>query len=226
MKKNLVLIFLIFLCELSFSQTRVRYLNELNSLSPEVPKEQAQFSRTTIKNYEVVTIEDFDLKRNRLVGSKTYKSGVPFGIWKVNINNKLVELDYDFETTYMKSKEELCLDSILMERLGSNLFEDDKREKYIAPKLKNDMNVYEFIGKQLIYPPDASKYGISGKVYIQFEMDKEGSIHNILLAKGQEKHLDKEAERIIRSLKFSSPAYLDGKPIELCIIIPIRFTPN
>jgi hypothetical protein len=226
---KLILVLLIGAYSMGSAQTTtttVKYTNELSSLAPEVPKEEALYSRSSTKYYGDITLEDVNLKTNRLISRKTYRSGEPYGKWEITIDNRLVALDYSFHTTKIKSKDELCSDSLLVERIGKNVLEDNPSKNYKAPRLKGDVQINEFIGKELIYPPDALKYNFNGQVYIQFELSKEAKIENVLLVRGKEKHLDKEAERVVRALVFESPAYLDEEAIRLCMLIPIGFSIN
>ncbi len=224
MKDKLILILLLGVSNFLSAQTTIRYINELSFISPEVPKEEALYSRTSTKNYGDITFEDFDLKNNKLISKKTYRAGDPYGKWEIYNGSKLVELDYNFNSTYMKSTDELCNDSIFFDKIDNAVFKDNKNQNYLAPRLKYDLDINQFIKNELIYPPDALKYNFNGHVYLQFEISIEGKVQNVKIIKGKEKHLDKEAERVIRKLEFISPAYLNGKPINLCLSIPIKFT--
>src|SRR5690606_4731812 len=55
-----------------------------------------------------------------------------------------------------------------------------------------------FIYENLKYPDDARTKNIQGKVYIQFVVEKDGSISNIKIRRGVNKSLDDEAVRLIK----------------------------
>ncbi len=79
---------------------------------------------------------------------------------------------------------------------------------------------YPKIEGGVIYEP------VIGIVYIQCNIDTSGNMVNIKVARGVDKYLDKEALRVIYSLKKWKPATLFGKPITFEYIIPVRFELN
>ena len=56
-----------------------------------------------------------------------------------------------------------------------------------------------------------------------FIVTKDGQIENIVVNKGVDITLDKEAVRILRALKFSTPPLLNGRPVNICVKFPISF---
>lgn len=60
--------------------------------------------------------------------------------------------------------------------------------------------LFKFVGKNLLYPQYAQENGIQGKVYVDFVIDTDGSIIDVKVAKGVEKHLDDEAIRIVNKM--------------------------
>jgi TonB family protein len=56
-----------------------------------------------------------------------------------------------------------------------------------------------------------------------FTIDSKGEVKDIVETKGAHIMLDKEAVQIVRKLKFSCPAMLDGQPTEVCVRMPLTF---
>lgn len=65
--------------------------------------------------------------------------------------------------------------------------------------------------------------GLNGSVQLSFIITKEGVVKDIIVTKGVDIALDKEAVRVIRKLKFSAPSMLKGEPVEVCIKMPMSF---
>ena len=88
-----------------------------------------------------------------------------------------------------------------------------------------DSELYKFIAKNTIYPPDAIKAKQQGKVYLRFTIDKEGWVdpESIKVLRGEFELLNQEAIRIIKSLPRWKPATQLGKPIRTQYTIPIIF---
>ncbi len=82
---------------------------------------------------------------------------------------------------------------------------------------------YKYVAKNLNYPKQARRQGIEGKIFLQFVIDKDGSITDIKVAKGLGFGLDEEAERVLRECPKWKPARQRGKIVKVRMSIPIMF---
>ena len=89
-----------------------------------------------------------------------------------------------------------------------------------------DQGLMRYIQKNVKYPPIAKEYNITGKVYIQFIVDKTGSVTNVKVVRGVDKNLDAEAVRVVSSLPKYKPGKQRGKAVRVMFTIPINFTLN
>ena len=78
------------------------------------------------------------------------------------------------------------------------------------------------INKNFRYPEFAQKTGIQGRVFVQFIIDKDGSVVGIR-TRGPHPILEIEAKRIISILPKFIPGYVDGKAVRVPFSIPISF---
>ena len=78
------------------------------------------------------------------------------------------------------------------------------------------------INKNLRYPEFAQKTGVQGRVFVQFIIDKDGSIVGIR-TRGPHPILEIEAKRIISILPKFIPGYVDGKAVRVPFSMPITF---
>jgi len=81
----------------------------------------------------------------------------------------------------------------------------------------------KFISDNLVYPALAREMGVSGKVYIQFVVEKDGSISNVEVMKGFDELCEREAVRVIKSMPNWTPAIGDDVPVRSRFRIPIVF---
>ncbi len=81
----------------------------------------------------------------------------------------------------------------------------------------------KYLSENIKYPKKALKNGVSGKVFVQFVIDKTGKVTNVVAVRGVEKSLDKEAVRVIRSMPKWKPGMKDGQPVKVKYTIPINF---
>ncbi|WP_338792437.1 energy transducer TonB [Bernardetia sp. MNP-M8] len=82
---------------------------------------------------------------------------------------------------------------------------------------------YKYVAKSLNYPKQARRQGIEGKIFLQFVIDKDGSITDIKVAKGLGFGLDEEAKRVLSECPNWKPARQRGKIVKVRMSIPIMF---
>lgn len=80
-----------------------------------------------------------------------------------------------------------------------------------------------FISDNLTYPTEAKAKKIQGKVYIQFVVEKDGSIEHVKIRRGVHHLLDEEAIRIIKIMPDWKPGSMRGKTVRVRHTIPIVF---
>lgn len=83
--------------------------------------------------------------------------------------------------------------------------------------------LFEYLGKNLKYPELAKSTGISGKVFVQFVVDKNGKIKNVEIIHGVNPLLDKEALRVVESMPDWKAGKQHGKPVSVIYNLPISF---
>ncbi len=89
-----------------------------------------------------------------------------------------------------------------------------------------DLGLMKYIQKNVRYPAIAKEYNITGKVYVSFIVDKQGTVTNVKIVRGVDKNLDAEAVRVVKSLPKYKPGKQRGKPVRVMFTIPINFTLN
>ena len=82
---------------------------------------------------------------------------------------------------------------------------------------------YKEIGEKLRYPATAKRMGVEGKVFVQFVINKDGSITNMKIVKGIGSGCDEEAIRVMGTMPSWEPGRQRGRPVRVQMIIPIRF---
>ena len=89
-----------------------------------------------------------------------------------------------------------------------------------------DLGLMKFIQKNVRYPAIAKEYNITGKVYVSFIVDKQGSVTNVKIVRGVDKNLDAEALRVVSLLPKYKPGKQRGKAVRVMFTIPINVTLN
>jgi protein TonB len=85
--------------------------------------------------------------------------------------------------------------------------------------------LYDFIGKNTIYPNGAREIGKEGTVFVTFIIDENGQVESTKILKGIGAGCDEEATRVINKLpKFKKPGKnTAGKPVKTIFNIPFVF---
>jgi TonB family protein len=83
-----------------------------------------------------------------------------------------------------------------------------------------------FIGRNFELPDAKNrkdKLDRTGAVYVDFVIEKDGSISDVEIVKSVHPEVDEEAIRVIKSIpKMYSPALVNGNPVRLRYTIPIK----
>jgi TonB family protein len=80
-----------------------------------------------------------------------------------------------------------------------------------------------FIRKNIQYPADAMKIGITGTVIVQFTVNKTGEIINPEIMHGIGRSCDQEVIRIVNMMPKWTPGKKDGKTVDVINCIPVKF---
>ena len=87
-----------------------------------------------------------------------------------------------------------------------------------------DVALMKFIKDNMIYPYEALKNRIEGKVIIQFVVTKTGKVGKVKVVRSVNKELDQEAVRLIKMLPDFSPGRNNmGEPVNVWYILPVIF---
>jgi protein TonB len=81
----------------------------------------------------------------------------------------------------------------------------------------------EYISRNLVYPQEAVKKNISGRVIVQFIINSKGEIENVVVVRGVDPMLDQEAVRVVSSSPKWEPGKQRGKPVNVLFTFPISF---
>jgi len=81
----------------------------------------------------------------------------------------------------------------------------------------------KFIAENIRYPEVAIDMGDQGRVFVEFVINKDGSIEQVKILRGVSRELDAEARRVVMSMPRWTPAEQKGEPVRARARIPINF---
>lgn len=131
-----------------------------------------------------------------------------------------IEVDLDVEITEETAIEEIIVSDEPEEEEADEIFTIVEEQ----PTPNGGMGAfYQFVKKNLKYPSQARRMGIEGKVFVQFVVDKDGTITDVQAIKGIGAGCDEEAIRVLKNHPKWKPGKQRGRPVRVRMVIPITF---
>jgi periplasmic protein TonB len=131
-----------------------------------------------------------------------------------------VDVDLDVEITEETLIEELILKQPVEEEIADEVF--TIVEQYPA-FVGGDIAFKRFIQINLKYPAQAIKMGIEGRVFVQFVVEKNGSLTEVSVLKGIGGGCDEAAVKIIQKSAVWKPGKQRGRPVRVRMVVPLTF---
>lgn len=100
------------------------------------------------------------------------------------------------------------------------LVPDTYADFYMAKGDSTQSRIKNFIYSRLTWP---SQDDCSGKVYIRFIIEKDGSATNHEILRGMCKAFDEEALRVVKLMTEWIPGYINNKPVRSYMIVPVSW---
>jgi protein TonB len=134
-----------------------------------------------------------------------------------------IEIDLDIEMT-----EDQVIDQPVFEELQMEVQEEHAEEIFTIVEQQPEpvggfSAFYKYVSENLKYPRMARNNLIEGRVYIEFVVEKDGSLTDIKTLKGIGGGCDEEACRIIGGAPNWKPGKQRGNPVRVKMVIPILF---
>jgi len=83
--------------------------------------------------------------------------------------------------------------------------------------------INKWIVDNVKYPGIAKENGVTGKVFVQFVIDKNGKVTDVQILRGVDPYLDKEAMRVVSDMPSWTPGKQRGKAVKVSFQLPINF---
>ena len=108
--------------------------------------------------------------------------------------------------------------------------EEEEVEEVIFTVVENDPEfpggmeaLYKYLGENIKYPSIAKENNITGKVYVTFVVEKDGSIANPRILRDIGGGCGQEAIRVIKSMPKWKAGKQRGKPVRVQFNLPVSF---
>jgi protein TonB len=81
----------------------------------------------------------------------------------------------------------------------------------------------KYISTHIKYPTMAAENNIQGRVVVKFVVQKDGKVGEVVVLRGQDPDLDKEAVRVVKTLPNFIPGKMNGQAVSVWYTLPINF---
>ncbi|WP_439556827.1 energy transducer TonB [Dyadobacter sp.] len=83
--------------------------------------------------------------------------------------------------------------------------------------------MYKYLSKNIKYPSAASRANVSGRVFMSFVVNTDGSIQDVSVLKGLGFGCDEEAIRVVKAMPKWKPGKQSGRAVRVKYNLPINF---
>jgi TonB family protein len=87
-----------------------------------------------------------------------------------------------------------------------------------------DAELLNYIAQNTVYPENAKRNQIQGRVIVRFCVTAKGNVNKISILQGVDPELDAEAMRVTKTLPTFKPGRQSGKDVPVWYMVPITFT--
>ena len=81
----------------------------------------------------------------------------------------------------------------------------------------------QYLSSNIKYPVVAEENGVQGRVIVTFVVEKDGSITDVRVVKSVDPSLDKEAQRVVKSMPKWIPGKQNGAAVRVKYTVPVTF---
>ena len=81
----------------------------------------------------------------------------------------------------------------------------------------------KYVGRNFSPIVEATKKGIAGRVFVEFIVEKDGSVCNLKIVGGADPLIEAEALRVISASPKWTPGKIDGKAVRMSYTLPINY---
>lgn len=198
---------------------------DLIEIKPPTPKEPAKGKKVASKKFVKPTVKpDEAIQKEEIIPSqkelKFAKSGTEDqegdSLQNVSLigddDGTSMEIQFDLEEVEVEQSPPEPEEEIFE-------FVENKASFPGGPKA-----MYQYLGKNIVYPSLAKDNGISGRVVVQFIVEKDGSITNVVVVRDIGGTCGDEAIRVIQKMPNWETAEQNGTKVRSRFTLPVNFS--
>lgn len=131
-----------------------------------------------------------------------------------------IEVNLDVEVNEETAMEEVIVEAVMVEEEVDEIFTIVEE---LPEPVGGTKAFLKYLAENIDYPTAAERLNVTGKVYLQFVVEKDGSLTDIKVVKGLGAGCDEEAVRVLSNAPNWKPGKQRGKPVRVSKLVPIHF---
>jgi len=191
-----------------------------------------EWTQKEVVKYEDTSIDEalvFEEEIEQTIQEETTPPPPPPPAPEVIEEIEIVEDDIETETIdFSTEDDEKSVQEIIA--VPIEVEEEDPEENVVFQVVENMPDfpggrkaLMEYLAENIKYPSIAAENNIQGRVVCQFTVWKDGTIKDIVVARGIDPSLDREAIRVVQSMPKWTPGKQRGKAVNCRFTLPILF---
>ena len=189
-----------------------------------------EWTEKEVTKYDVVD-QDFLIEEEIDIQQTTQETPPPSpppAVQEVEILN-VVDDDVKTESVEIKTEDDKDVEVVIAPPVEAPVVEEVEEEIFVVVESMPEFpggqqEMMKYIAENIKYPVIAQENGIQGRVICQFVIEKNGSVTDIQVVRSSgDASLDKEAERVIKTMPKWKPGKQRGKPVRVKYTIPVAF---
>jgi protein TonB len=189
-----------------------------------------EWTEKEVTKYDVVD-QDFLIEEEIDIQQTTQETPPPPpppAVQEVEILN-VVDDNVKTESVEIKTEDDKDVEVVIAPPVEAPVVEEVEEEIFVVVESMPEFpggqqEMMKYIAENIKYPVIAQENGIQGRVICQFVIEKNGSVTDIQVVRSSgDASLDKEAERVIKTMPKWKPGKQRGKPVRVKYTIPVAF---
>lgn len=158
-------------------------------------------------------------KRLLMMTKKESRSKIIFKVFSVGFLCSLLFFVFSTETSAQKQTDKSNFENEIFEKVTDSI--------ETKPDFPGGIEqFYKFVGQNFKIPEEAAKNKINAKVFVQFMVERDGSLSEFKIVKDGGYGIGEEAIRVLKLSPKWIPGSIDGKPARVLYSLPITIQTN
>ncbi|MGF1637118.1 MAG: energy transducer TonB [Cyclobacteriaceae bacterium] len=135
-----------------------------------------------------------------------------------------IEVTLDIEMTQDTRIEEVVVSNFVIDKPKAEVADEIFTIVEQQPSPVGGMQAfYKYVGENMEYPPRALRMGVQGRVFVQFVVERDGTLTDVQVVRGIGAGCDEEAIRVVQNSPKWEPGKQRGRPVRVRMVLPILF---